>query len=84
MREFECRFDLPHDLKKLGETSSQIWERCKTCRKTFRWNKGFKGRVKNEEYLKEHIRHFAQDSGPTKRIFYKLYRPEKAVIHINL
>lgn len=77
---FGCRFGMPHDLQRLGELSNQIWERCSLCSKTFRWNKGQKGRVENNEYLKAHVRQFAQPTGATKRVFHKVHRPEMTTI----
>jgi hypothetical protein len=77
---FGCRFGQPHDLIKLGENPQQIWERCKLCGKTFRWNKSYKGRVANVEYLQAHVRQYAQDFGSTKRAYMKLYKPEKTTI----
>jgi len=77
-----CKFGQAHDMKILYENSSVKWEICMLCGKRFRWNKGYKGRIDNEEYLKAHVRNFAQRSGPTKRIYNKIYQPEKCVIHI--
>ena len=79
---FGCRFGQPHDLVKLGETPHQTWERCSICGKTFKWNKGYKGRIENTAYLKAHVRQFAQDFGSTKRVFMKLYQPEKTIINL--
>lgn len=80
---FGCRWGAPHDLVNIGENPKQIWERCKICNKTFRWNKGYKGRLDNNKYLVAHVRQFAQDFGSTKRVYMKLYRPESTVIHIS-
>lgn len=77
---FGCRFGQPHDLVQLGQNPQQLWERCKICNKTFRWNKGFKGKVANAEYLKAHVRQFAQDFGSTKRVYKKIYQPEQTTI----
>ena len=78
-----CRFrGIPHDMKMLGDNPKVKIEQCLICRKKFRWMKGFKGRIKNEEYLKAHVRVFAQRSGLTKRIFAKIYQPESLVIKI--
>ena len=79
---FGCRWGMPHEMKRLGENPAQIWEKCVICGKTFHWNKGHKGRVENPEYLKAHVRQFAQRIGSTKRVFYKLYEPEKTIIKI--
>lgn len=79
---FGCRWGMPHDMARLGENQQQIWERCQICGKTFHWNKGYKGRVKNVEYVKAHVRQFAQEFGATKRVFKKLYESEKTIITI--
>jgi len=78
--DFGCRFGEPHDMRRVHEGSQLIVERCARCPKRFRWNKGFKGRIANAEYLKAHIRQFAQRIGSTRRIFKKLYEPEKTKI----
>lgn len=77
---FGCRFGQPHNMMRIGENPQQIWERCLICNKKFRWNKGNGGRVDNPEYLKTHVRQFAQPNGSTKRAFMKLYRPDETVI----
>jgi len=79
---FGCRFGQPHDLQRIGENPQQIWEKCQICGQTFHWNKGYKGRIDNTEYLKAHVRQFAQDFGATKRVYMKLYKPEKTTILI--
>jgi len=79
---FGCRFGQPHNLVRIGENPHQIWERCSICNKTFKWNKGYKGRVENTEYLKAHVRQYAQDFGTTKRVFMKLYKPLKCIINL--
>ena len=77
-----CRFGQVHDMERLGENPQQIWERCKICGKTFHWGKGTKERIDSPEYLKAHVRQFAQDFGSTKRVYMKLYKPEKSIISI--
>lgn len=77
-----CRFGQPHDLVKLGENPQQIFECCSICGKKFKWNKGYKGRIKNNKYLKAHVRQFAQNFGSTKRVFMKLYHPEEIIIKL--
>lgn len=79
---YDCRFGLPHDLIPVGETSSIKVERCTICGKQFRWQKGFKGRVSNAEYLKAHARNYAQPDGATNALFQKLYHPNKCVISL--
>jgi hypothetical protein len=58
------------------------YERCTICgmRKTYR--KGYRGRVKNVEYLRDHVRNFAQKFGATKRIYNKIYKPETCIIRL--
>lgn len=77
-----CRGGLPHDLMILHENPQVKWEVCVNCGKKYRWNKGYKGRIANIEYLKAHVRNFAQKFGVTKRIYNKVYHPEKTTIHI--
>ena len=77
---YGCKYGLPHDLKTTHENPQQKWEVCVICNKKFRWNKGYKGRIQNDEYLKEHIRNFAQRFGATKRIYHKLYKRELCTI----
>ena len=79
---FGCRFGQPHDMVRLGENPQQIWERCRLCGKTRRWNKGYKGRIKNAEYVVDHVRQFAQRIGATKRVFMKLYEKDKTIIKL--
>lgn len=67
---------------RLGENPQQLWERCRLCGRFFRWNKGYKKRVENQAYLEAHVRQYAQKFGSTKRVFNKLYHPEKTIIHI--
>ena len=76
-----CRYrGIPHNLKTIYEDLRIIWERCLICQKKFRWNKGYRARINNIEYLKVHVRNFAQKTGPTKRIYQKVYNPEKTTI----
>lgn len=79
---YNCKYGLPHDLKIIHENPQVKWEICQICNKKFRWNKGYRGRIKNTEYLKAHARNFAQRFGATKRIYNKIYHPEKCVIII--
>lgn len=73
---------MPHDLKIVHENPQVKWEVCMICNKKFRWNIGYKGRVKNVEYLKVHARAFAQKFGATKRLYKKIYKPEETIIKI--
>jgi len=73
---------VPHDLIIIHENENAKWEQCKICGKRFRWNKWFKGRTDNKEYLKIHVRDFAQKFGATKRIYNKIYNQSKMIIKI--
>lgn len=77
-----CRFGQPHDLKTIHENPQVKWEVCQLCNKKFKFNKGYKGRVNNVEYLKAHIRNFAQSWGATKRVYQRVYHPENMVIKL--
>lgn len=81
-RNLGCRFGQPHDLKVIHENPQVKWEVCQICNKKYRWNKGYKGRIQNTEYLKAHVRNFAQRFGATKRIYHKVYKPETCTIQI--
>lgn len=82
IRDYGCRNRMPHDLEKLYENSVVKVEVCKRCGKKVRFRKYFKGRVDNRAYLEAHARNFAQSWGRTKRLYYKIYHPEKCVIKI--
>jgi hypothetical protein len=75
-----CRFGQPHDMVRLGENPQEIREKCRICGKVKHWNKTYKGRVANAEYLKTHVRQFCQPHGATKRVFMKIHEPEKTII----
>jgi len=77
-----CRFGQPHDFEAIKENAQFKVERCNICGQRRKWNKGYKGRIDNVNYLKDHVRSFAQKTGPTKRVFFKLNEPKKTVIHI--
>ena len=77
-----CRFGLPHDFKTIHENKHAKWEVCQLCNVKKRYVKGFKGRVKNTEYLKDHVRNFAQKHGATKRVYMRVYKPEQTTIKI--
>jgi len=81
-RDLGCRFGQPHDMRVLHENPHVKWEVCQICGMRKRYNKGYKGRINNNEYLKDHVRNFAQKWGATKRIYNKIYQPEKTIIHI--
>ena len=77
-----CRHGQPHDMVFIFENPRVKWERCRICHHSFRWRKGYKGKVDNVAYLKAHVRQFAQRTGPTRRIYHKLYRPKQTIIVI--
>ena len=78
-----CRYrGIPHEMMIVHENPQVKWERCMICGKRYRFNKGYKGRVDNNEYLKVHVRNFAQKFGATKRVYNKVYRPETCTITI--
>jgi len=77
-----CRFGMPHKTVMIKDAKNAIYEKCEICSKRFKWTKGYKGRINNKEYLKVHLRDFAQSFGSTKRVYNKLYCPEKCIIKI--
>jgi hypothetical protein len=79
---FGCRFGQPHDFVTLAEKLTYKIEKCRICGQRKRWNMGYKGRINNVEYLKAHVRNYAQPNGSTKRVYMKLYQPEKCIITI--
>lgn len=79
---YGCRYGLPHDLKVIHETPRAKWEVCQICNHKFRFNKGYKTRIDNQEYLKAHARNFCQKFGRTKRLYMKIYQPEKCIIKL--
>ena len=81
-RDLGCRFGQPHDMRVLHENPHVKWEVCQICGMRKRYNKGYKGRINNNEYLKDHVRNFAQKWGATKRIYNKIYQPEQTIIRI--
>lgn len=80
--DFGCKYGLPHDLKIVHENKGYKWEACQKCNKKFKWRKGYKGRVKNTEYLKAHVRNYCQRFGATKRVYHKIYKPDNCKIRI--
>lgn len=79
---FGCRWGHPHNFTLIKDTASAKYERCLICGERKRWNKAYSGRIDNNEYLKAHVRNYAQESGSTKRVYSKLYKPEKTTIII--
>lgn len=81
-RRLGCRFGQPHDMTIVHENESAKFEKCAICGKRVRWNKGYKGRTDSLEYLKLHVRNFAQPNGATNRVYQRIYNPEKCIIHL--
>lgn len=79
---FGCRFGQPHDFTQIKDARSYKVERCTLCGKRVKTNKGYKGRVDNVKYLRDHLRNYAQQFGATKRVYNKLYEPQKTIIYI--
>ena len=78
-----CKYrGIPHDLHIIHQNDRVKVEVCQICYRKFRWNKGYRGRVNNVDYLKAHVRQFCQRNGVTKRIFHKIYKPESLLIKI--
>jgi hypothetical protein len=76
-----CKYrGIPHDMQVLHENKNAKWERCKICRMRKRYNKIHRGKIKNTEYLKDHVRNFAQRFGATKAVYNKVYYPDKCKI----
>lgn len=73
---------IPHDLLIVHDSRRVKVEACTICNRKYRWYKGPRGRVQNTEYLKAHVRNFAQRFGATKRIYKKIYQPEECKIRI--
>ena len=71
---------IPHDFTGIHETMRVKWEVCQICGKKMRWNKGYRGRMDNVEYLKAHVRNYCQKTGATKRVYNRIYNPEKCII----
>lgn len=83
MADYGCRWTgVPHDFVPVGETKRMKVERCTICNVRKAWSKDAKGRVRNADYLFAHARNYAQKGGLTRRLFAKLYEPEKCVISL--
>ena len=80
VKRYGCRYGLPHDMMLIRDNPNAKYERCRICRRTFRWNKGYRGRIDSREYLEAHARNYAQKGGATNRLFMKLYEPDKCKI----
>lgn len=79
---FGCRWGQPHDFRQVVDTKAYKIERCHICGARKKWNKGYHLRIDNNAYVKAHVRNYAQPGGTTKRVYAKMYTPEKLVIHI--
>lgn len=77
-----CRGGNPHDPVLLKETKAYKIEKCRLCGIRKRWNLSFKGRVNNVEYLRFHVRSFAQPNGSTKRVYNKVNNPNALKIQL--
>lgn len=82
MIKLECKGGLPHEWTKIHDDRKVLWEQCKICAKKMKWNKGYRMRVDNKKYLEEHVRSTCQKFGVTRRVYYRLYDPQKLVIKI--
>lgn len=81
-RDLGCLYGQPHNMRFIHNGKTAKWESCVICGRKFRWTKGSKGRIDNVEYLKAHVRQFAQRGGATKMIYNKLYKPKEMTIVI--
>ncbi len=79
---FGCRWGMPHDFATIKDTKTYKVERCKICGVRKKYNKGYRMRIDNVAYLRDHVRNYAQENGSTKRVFAKLYKSKKLEIHI--
>lgn len=79
---FGCRFGQPHDFVTLKDSITYKVEKCRICGVRKKYNKGYKSRIDNLQYLKDHVRNYAQPNGSTKRVYNKIYQPSKCKIVI--
>ncbi len=79
---FGCRWGLPHDFHQVVDTKAYKIERCSICKMRKKWNKGYRLRIDNNGYVKAHVRNYAQPNGSTKRVYAKIYQPERLIINI--
>lgn len=77
-----CRFGVPHQFEIIKDAPTFKSEKCVICGLRKKWNKRNFGRIDNNEYLKMHVREFAQPTGSTKRVFMKLHHPERCIIKV--
>lgn len=78
----DCKGGLPHEWATIHDDRKVKWEVCKICGKKMRWNKGYRLRMDNVRYIEEHIRSTCQKTGPTRRVYFRIYQPEKLIIKI--
>lgn len=79
---FGCRWGQPHDFRPMKDTKTFKVEKCLICGLRKKYNKGYHMRIDNTQYLKDHVRNFAQPTGTTKRVYAKVYEPQKLIIKI--
>lgn len=65
-----------HNFTTIHSDSSVQVEVCKQCGYKKKYNK-VQGRVNNTEYLRDHVRDFAQPTGSTAEIFERFYGKPK-------
>lgn len=58
----------------LDDTLAQV-EVCRYCSKKVIYNK-YDGRIDNEQYRRDHIRHFVQPGGRTGKLFEQIYKTD--------
>lgn len=68
-----CKGKQPHEYEPFAEAASFLAEICVLCGDKQVWDKDDRGRVANKDYLRYHIREFAQATGPTSQVFEMLY-----------
>lgn len=68
-----CRKDKYCDFKVELENPKVQVEVCIRCGKRVIYHKGKGGRIDNAKYLRDHVRHFAQPTGKTRRVFEEVY-----------
>lgn len=73
---------IPHDFTIVYENSRFKVEVCHLCNKKYKWNKRFLSRIDNINYLKAHVRNYAQKFGATKRVYNRVYKRSNLKISI--
>jgi hypothetical protein len=76
---YGCKGDMPHKFEVYAEDERVIAEQCNRCGMKKTYNKAEKGRVETKEYVKDHIRDFAQPNGRTGKLFEQLYGKPKDI-----